>query len=68
MYLYTMYPLLQEYTHTSLHYKKAMELLKGVESRAMKPLKGLENENYEEQMGLFALEKRRWAHCSPQLL
>lgn len=59
VYLYAIHPLLQGYIYTSLHYKKAMELLKGVECRTVKPMKGLENEICEEQLGLFALEKRR---------
>lgn len=58
MYICTLY--ISYYKNTYIHhYKKAMELLRGVESKVMKPVEGLANENCEEQMGLFALEKRR---------
>ncbi|KAJ7396657.1 hypothetical protein BTVI_143246 [Pitangus sulphuratus] len=44
------------------HYKRDIEVLDCVQTRAMELLKGLENKSYEEwqrELGLFGLEKRR---------
>jgi len=52
--LYTLYTLkkINKYSYNR-------DLLKGVQQRATKVIKGLDNLLYEERLDLFSLEKRR---------
>ena len=48
--------------HLAPHYKKDIELLKCVQRRATRLLKGLKNKSYEEwlrKLALFSLEKAK---------
>jgi len=63
LYLSLLGPYLKHSIHFWIsHYKKDIEVPKGVQRRATKLVKDLENKSYEEslrKLGLFSLEKRK---------
>lgn len=43
----------------SSSHKKDVDLIKQVQKRATKTIRGLEHLSYEERLGMFSLDKRR---------